>query len=73
MKTLYCNKFCAVSYFFPLNFAGGGDNTLSAAVWNQVVMSLPSTSQFNVLRVYVSGPKDMQTEVDLLSKVSLRV
>ena len=45
----------------------------SVVAWSQVMLSLPQSSQFNLIRVYVSAPQNMHMEVDIMKKVSLPV
>ncbi|XP_022107345.1 nephrocystin-3-like [Acanthaster planci] len=54
------------STFTSLN--RGEDSPVSVVAWNQVMLSLPQTSQFNVIRVYLSAPEDMLDEVAIMEK-----
>ncbi|XP_071791220.1 nephrocystin-3-like [Asterias amurensis] len=54
------------STFTSLN--RGEESPESVVAWNQVMLSLPQSSQYNLIRVYVSAPQNMQKEVDIMKK-----
>ncbi|XP_038047138.1 nephrocystin-3-like [Patiria miniata] len=50
------------------NLNRGEESPISVVAWNQVMLSLPQSSLFNVLRVYLSAPESMQAEVEIMHK-----
>ena len=71
LATLWTIDICMFSCFFHANDLILGElSGIAASALNQMLSSLSSPALFNVIRVYICAPHDMQEEATLLQKVS---